>query len=106
MAGGVPVAGGYSALMGGAGSGGFGRALGGALGGFGQGMMDQNMRRTYGTARAGGYHDLMENNQIQDFVTGDNTQGLQMKFQDILGRMGGARRGQQPMPGAPGGMQK
>jgi hypothetical protein len=60
----TPVAGGD----GGAGGDSMRRGFAGALGGFGQGMMDQNMRRTYGTARSGGYYDLMENRNIGDFV--------------------------------------
>lgn len=88
-------AGGFAALMAGApkaaGAGSsmmskFGKAAGGMVGGFGQGLMDQNMRRTYGTARSGGYHDLMENQQINRFVNAEpgKVNSTKAKIQELL----------------------
>ena len=64
----------------------YGKLLAGSLSGFGQGMMDQNMRRTYGTARSGGYHDLMENQQINRFVNArpGKANATKAKIQEIL----------------------
>ena len=83
---------GYAALMKGNPSSGastmskFGRGIAGSLGGFGQGMMDQNMRRTYGTARSGGYHDLMEDQQINRFVNAQpgKANATKAKIQELL----------------------
>lgn len=62
-----------------------GRGLGGAMGGFGQAMMDQNFRRTYSTARGGGYSDLMQNQRIGDFIRGNDwMHGLKRKVSSIL----------------------
>lgn len=69
------------------------RRLGGALGGFGQGLMSPEMRKTYGTARVGGYHDLMQNQEIGDFVQGGISQELMKKFQDYQSRVAPAKRG-------------
>lgn len=52
----------------GGGDGSWGRRVGGALSGFGQGLMDTGMRRTFGTAGSGGYEDLMQKQKIGDFV--------------------------------------
>jgi hypothetical protein len=57
------------------------RAGGGAMGGMGQGMMDQNMRRTYESGRSGGFQDLMANKKIGDFVR----TGGQQKAGDVFG---------------------
>ena len=79
------------------------RMGGGMVGGMGQGLMSQDFRRTYGAARSGGYGDLMENQNIQDFVTGDEgSRDLTKRFQDLRSRMLGPGRGmQQPMPVRP-----
>ena len=77
----------------------FRRRLGGMLGGFGQAMMDNEARKTFGVARTGGYQDLMENNQIQDFVTGDGTPKLQQQQQDVQAKMQPYKRGVTPTGG-------
>lgn len=77
----------------------FGRGVGGTMSGFGQGLMDQKMRRTYGTARAGGYQDLMQDQQIGDFIRGrqptdrrtDMESGMRTR-QMIEELLGGGRR--------------
>ena len=71
----------------------YGKLLAGSLGGFGQGMMDQNMRRTYGTARSGGYHDLMQNQQIGDFVNGDLDPSIIQRYQEIRANLSAPKRG-------------
>jgi hypothetical protein len=40
----------------------------GAVGGFGQSMMDRDFGRRYDAGRAGGFSDLMQNQKIGDFV--------------------------------------
>ena len=74
----------YSAMM---------RMGGGMLSGIGQGMMDRGMRQSYGAARTGGFRDLMENQDVGDFIKGGVRPDLLTRYQDLKARMQPAMRG-------------
>jgi hypothetical protein len=63
----------------------FKRRLGGALGGFGQGLMSPEFRGTYNTAATGGYQDLIQKQHVNDFVrTGDVNPARPTNSRDML----------------------